>query len=203
MNSKKIIELIASIFILAIFISSYAYITTFAPQPQSQKNTTNTNQPTLYAAGITNASITGYNNLVKLNIQCKNQSEVSNKTSSLLGTLEGNNSISNFYQSSPQSILVQAGSMNTSSLYNYLYTNIGNESMACMQFSTNAEIKLPSQINFTVEGKSFQLPIPSSLQSYSLPINVTQNMEQTIKVRVAVLLTLNGTIYSGPVVSAD
>ncbi len=203
MNGKKIIELIASIFMLAIFISSYAYITTIAPQQQSSNNTTNTTQPTLYAAGVTNASIIGYSDIVKLNIQCKNQSSIANETSSLLGALEGNNSISNFYQSSIQSILVQTGSTNTTSLYNYLYGKMGNDSMACIQFSTNAEVKLPSQMNFTVEGKSFLLPIASSLQSYSLPINMTKNMSPMIKVRVAVLLTLNGTILSGPVVSAD
>ena len=196
MERKKLIEIIGSIFVAAIFLSSYA---AFGNISQSGNNATTTAlSQTYYAVANTNAMVQSYASTFNINITCSNASAVSGTLNSELAGLEKNGSVANFYSQQAAQILVQSGSMSSNALYARLSNDIGSGA-SCTQFSGTANIDLPGRMNFyvTSQRSSVIITIPDSLRAYSLPIPLAGGMGGTLSVSVSALLEQNGTIY-GP-----
>jgi len=203
---KKLIELIGSVFVALIFLSSYA---AFGNTAQSQSNATATVPvQTFYAVAEANATIQSYGSVMNISISCANASRAANAANitniadelkGALAQLESNGSVANFYSSQENQILVQAGSANAYSLFLRLSKGIGS-GVACTRFSGTANITLPSAIGFTVLPQKIKVivELPQSLQSYSLPVTFAENMSGTLRVLVDAYLEPNSTIYGQP-----
>ena len=206
MERKKLIELIGSVFVALIFLSSYA---AFGNTAQSQSNATATVPvQTFYAVAEANATIQSYGSVMNISISCANASRAANAANitniadelkGALVQLESNGSVANFYSSQENQILVQAGSANAYSLFLRLSKGIGS-GVACTRFSGTANITLPSAIGFTVLPQKIKVivELPQSLQSYSLPVTFAENMSGTLRVLVDAYLEPNSTIYGQP-----
>lgn len=194
LQGKKLMEIIGSIFVALIFLSSYAAFGGGAVSP----NTTTTVLPsqTYYASARGTAAITSYAPVLNINISCSNITSVSAKLNSALVSLERNGSVSNFYSQQAAQILVQAGSIASNQIYGLLLSRIGAGS-ACTSFASSANVHLPSRMNFYVPSQktSVLILIPGGLQSASVPVKFAQNMSGAVNVSVSVLLTINGAIY--------
>ena len=196
MERKKLIELIGSIFVALIFLSSYA---AFGNISANASNATTTAQTqTVYAAAVTNATIASYGGTMNINISCSNVTPVSDALNTALTSLEKNGSVSNFYSQQASQVLVQAGNTGAYQLFQELEKDAGTGA-SCTQFSGSANANLPSKINFHVpaEKSSIIIVIPQSMQTHSLPVAFKENMNSTMQVSVSVFLELNGTISAG------
>ncbi len=195
MERKKLIELVGSIFVALIFLSSYAAFGNVSP---SNSNGTTTLRPsqTVYATANGNAIITSYGGVMNINVLCSNVTSVSNSLNSELQVLERNGSVSNFYSQQAAQILVQAGNTSTYPLFLLLYKDTGTYA-SCTNFTSTANVKLPNRMTFYIPSQSTSaiISIPSDMQAYSLPVELHRNMSDTINVTASALLTLNGSIY--------
>jgi hypothetical protein len=206
LERKKLIELIGSVFVALIFLSSYA---AFGNTAQGQSNATTTAQvQTFYAVAEANATIQSYGSVMNISISCAssasasnavNATNVSDELNGALAQLERNGSVANFYSAQANQILVQAGSANAYSLFLRLSRGIGSGT-ACTRFSGTANLSLPGTIGFTVlpQKSKIIVELPQSLQSYSLPVTFAENMSGTLRVLVYAYLEPNGTIYGQP-----
>ncbi len=197
LERKKLIELIGSVFVALIFLTSYAAFGGGAPG-NSTGTTTLTPSQTFYAVANGNATITSYSSVMNIDILCANVSNVSSRISTALQALEKNGSVSNFYSQQAAQMLVQAGNLTTHALFLLLYNDSGSGA-ACTQFTSTANVKLPRNLTFYLpsQGNSAIISIPSSMQAYSVPITLSLNMSSVMKITASTLLTANGTIYGG------
>ncbi len=202
MERKKLIELIGSVFVALIFLSSYAAFGNIS-QSGSNATTTASTPQTFYGSAIGNATITSYSNAMSINITCKNVSSVSGPLNSALTNLEKNGSVSTFSSFQASQIAVDAGSLSTYPLFLQLAGDAG-QGESCTAFTTSANINLPSRMSFHIppqpgitNGQNITITIPSSLQTGSIAITLERNMSTKLRVQVDAAIAVNGSIYGG------
>ncbi len=200
MDRKKMIEFIGALFVAAIFLTSYAAFSS----NNSAANTASTSSTvaTYYAVGNTNAAITGYNNTLFVNVSCKGalQNQTFNKINAIATQLENNGSVLT-YSSSGSGFQIGPQNMNSKSIYDYMYTKLGSNSTNCTVFSTTATVELPGLIQMSVQGQSIAVKVPYSVAVQQISLELNQSMPSTLPLRVAVLITANGTMYGNPSIS--
>ncbi len=192
---KKKIELLASIFVAVIFLTSYA---AFGSNGSNTTTTTVSSNPgqTFYAVGNVTGAITGYGPALSLTMKC-NASAMSNESAmlnDLLANLEANNSISNYYSPTQSQFMIETGNLNSSGAYRYIYPKLTQTEQGCTTFSSQAVLQLAPLAHFTAQGQKIAVPLTGARQ-YGMRLNLTQNMQQSYNLRIAALLTINGTIY--------
>ncbi|MDE1861163.1 MAG: hypothetical protein KGH72_05630 [Candidatus Micrarchaeota archaeon] len=195
MDRRKIIEILGGILVAAIFIFSGVSLANYGGSSTANATTT-INAQTVFAVGYANATITGYYPAMTVDITCKNATLVNSSISILsnaLTTLEGNNSVSDFY-SSNNKISVSSGNSNSIQVYHYLYGMLSTDALNCTRFSGGVSIELPHNITMKVQTQSLKVYIPTSMRAHSLNTNLTMNLSGKIPVKVSALLYLNGTI---------
>jgi hypothetical protein len=188
MDKKKVSEIILSIFVAMIFISSYAIFTN-AGGGQQTTTTTTTAPQTVYGTGYANATLLGYNTTLSIYSACNYTYA---NVSAALSKLERNNSIFSYYYVG-NSTIVDPGKMNTTSVYSYMQRfQSGN----CLSFYAPALIMLPSEINLRIELRNYTVVLPEKLRTQSMDLLLRHNSTSSIRVRIAALVETNGTIYS-------
>ncbi len=196
MERKKLVQLLSSVFIALIFLSSYvAFGDKGIP---SQNPTTTVRAPqTAFSTARGNATIASFGSTLEVSVNCANATDVSSKLDSILADMEKNGTVNNFYSQQSSQILVRVGNSSGYKVYQSLYDSIGSAS-GCTNFvSPEAAIQLPQKMNFYLPSQpaGIIILIPSSLQSYSLPLKLKPDMGSGVNVAVSALLELNGTIY--------
>ena len=193
MEKKKLAELLGAIFVAAIFLSSYASFANQSPQ-----NTTSISSAiaTYYAVGYANASITGYNSILSINIMCRAavQNSTVNRIGSSIASLENNGSVLTS-SANRTGFQVAPGELDSYSIYNYIYRKLDSNSTACASFSTPATVSLPLMINMSVQGQTLGISIPQGAVQQQVNLDLTQNMSRSMRLRVSALITRNGTVY--------
>ena len=191
MNKKQISQFLVALFVAVIFITSYAAFSSFGGTPVTTTKTGHTAPPTLYAAGIANATLVNYTPTLNLTVNCKNTStNVSAKVTALLNKLQANGSVSSVYTFGKNSTLLD-GNDNTIQLYHLISANTNSSS--CLSYSTGGEVRLPRVIKLSVENQVAEVSTNNTL--YTVPVTLSSNLSNTIKVRIGALLTQNGTLY--------
>jgi hypothetical protein len=194
LEKKKIAEIIASIFVAVIFLSSYA---SFGGKI-IHTNVTTTAQipPTFKATASGTATITSFSPTINITIGCQNVTDVSGK---ITGFVDAQNKsvVEISYSPRASQILVTAGTAGSYSLYNSIVQAIGSDAN-CTTFAGSAQVMLPATMNFrssliTAGGASAE--IPGLLRTSSQSILFSGKMSNTINVLVDAILTYNGTIY--------
>ncbi|MDE1873615.1 MAG: hypothetical protein KGI04_00650 [Candidatus Micrarchaeota archaeon] len=194
MERKQLIELIGSIFVAAIFLSSYAAFGNTSLG--NNATTTAAALQTYYAVARGNATIQSYSSVMNVNVSCSNLTAAANRLNSKLITLEQNGSVNNFYSQQAGRVLVQAGNVSTYPLFYKLAESMGDYAV-CTAFTTSVNVELPSKMTFTVSSQktSVTIAIPSNLRAYSVPVTLAGNMSGALPVSATTLLTVNGSIY--------
>jgi hypothetical protein len=193
-EKKKLIELIGSIFVAVIFITSYAAFG--GGRVEVTVTTTAQSQQTFYAIAQGTANIISYGSTMNINVLCQNVTHVSKQINDLLANLESNNSVSYFYSQQAGQIMVQSGKEGTYANYNSISSYI-SANATCTDFTSSATVMIPKTMNFyaPLEKISTMVFIPSNMRNYSTPIKFVKNMSNTVNISVSALLTLNGSIY--------
>jgi hypothetical protein len=190
MDKKQALKLISSLFILLIFIASYAAFDN-APPLNAKANTT-TVPVTFPSIGFANATIIGYGTTSRLYINC-NLSEIYPKLSNTLQKLELNNSLGSYYSPSANLTLLYMGNMTPLELYKYISNEFKNESK-CIEMNATTYLLLPPNAEFNISGKTYSLPIPSKYRNATLSMQVGNY--SSVRLRIFALITENGSIYS-------
>lgn len=200
MEKKKLLELVAAIFIAAIFISSYISLANYN---SGSASSTTTIPQTVYGQGSTNGIIYGYASPISINVACSNSINdnltISN-LSSKLTAMENNNSVSNFYNSN-LNFQVASGNLSPYQIYTYLENTTAPAQFGCINFTGPAELRLPQFINFTVGAQKANLPINASYRNATITLPLSKGINKQVKLRVSVLITVNGTLYGPMTVS--
>ncbi|MDE1823125.1 MAG: hypothetical protein KGH50_02255 [Candidatus Micrarchaeota archaeon] len=192
MERKKLFQVLVTLFIAIIFITSYFSLTNYNT---SSRNKTTSVPPTIFASGILNASVAGYGNILSIAVSCKNDTNSTiNDFSTVLSALEANNSVSTYY-SVGNRITVDLGNFNASALYSYLSQRASQAQLNCSRFSGSAVLLLPSVMKAQVQTSTYNVYIPDSDRRYPLPVTLPLNAANGIKVKVSTLITVNGTVY--------
>lgn len=139
MDNKKKIEAIFSIFIGVIFISSYAVLSSLRSNSGTSSQSTLTTGPvaqTAYLNGYSNALIENYTGIASVYLNCKNSlyNATSTNVSTILTTLEGNNSVSTFYNTQNQ-FSIDLGSYTPLNLYNTLKEKLPSNEINCFNMT--------------------------------------------------------------------
>lgn len=193
---KKILELLVALFVAVIFITGYlasANITGGAPQGSSSSKGKGAPQ-TVYAFGFTNGTIVNYTNELNISISCKNSTTLVNNLTSTISYLEAHNNVSTYFQDGGN-ITILDGTEATNSLYLQLGSAVTNSTSNCVKFSTGAVLSLPSPVKLYVQSQSVSLQLGGAADRYIVPITLANNMSAKVHVRVAALLTSNGSVY--------
>ena len=201
MNRKKTIEFLGALFVAVIFLTSYAAFSSNSPA-----NTTSTSSvvATYYAVGSANGTIAGYNSTLYVNVSCRGAlgNQTINRINAIATDLENNGSVLT-YSSSGNSFQIGPQSMNSKSIYSHIYSSISPNSTSCTGFSTIATVDLPSYIEMNVQGQSIKVAVPGRLSSQQISMQLNQSMPSAIPLRIAALITQNGTIYGSPSISRE
>ncbi len=197
MNRKRLIELIASIFVAVIFLSSYI---SFANINGSGSKSTTTTAPLLgtYAFGFYSAKITNYTGALGISMSCSNktvENESYSGVGNILSRLEQNNSIAGFYPTG-NGYTVQNNSIGILALYKLINSSMNGTANSCLRFSSAFTAHLPPIINFTINQQQYSLPIPLNFSVYQVTVPLPTPKNNTIRLKVAALVSSNGTIYS-------
>ena len=199
MEKKKLIQLLGSIFIAVIFLSSYAI------GMLSTSNSSNASKPKnvelVYATAHASVVFQNFSDVLSISTFC-NSTKNSEIINSSLNALEANGSVATFYPVSQTTQLVDAGNESTYAIFQYLSKRVN---MSCTRFKSSAIALLPSSLSFTVPGSAVSVPvaIPASMRRVSIPVNMTSSMSLKANVTIAAMLTSNATIYNMTVVSID
>lgn len=197
MDIKKLIQILSAVFVAAIFIASYASFGNNGSNLGSGASTTTVAPQTVYGSGNANATVIGYGTTMSIFVKC-DSTGLTNSTiynvSLMLSRLEANNSVSNSFQPNQTTFTVYTGNFDSYRLANYIGTNIGTNSSACLSYKGQTDLELPSNVTFAVQGQTVQLPIPQSLRRLGIfatlkPINAQ------VPLRISALLTSNGMIF--------
>lgn len=202
MDRNKIIVSLASLFLVVIFISAYAFSNTNY-NPSGPKQTTTVLPSELYfAVGYANATITGYGNVMYVNATCREPlaNYTLNSLNNTLNTLENNNSIFSFYTTG-RKVAIDAGTLNGTSLYNYLYSRLNASEENCSLFSVTALAMLPKVVSMEIQTQKFQVAMPNSSRNFSIPVLLNKTAVSKVEVKVSALLTQNATVYGNVSVS--
>ncbi|MEM0201286.1 MAG: hypothetical protein QXD23_02670 [Candidatus Micrarchaeaceae archaeon] len=211
MENKKKIEVIFSLFIGAIFISSYAVLSSLQISTSSvSTNNTSASIPlnTIYLNGYSNALIENYTGIVSILVLCnKYFNQTSANITNILTTLEGNNSVSTFYQT--QKVFnIDLGQYTPILLYNHLKSVLPSNELSCINLNATAQLTMPQYVNFTLTtgnvGKPEVFPIllPNNTREIYLNVSVPSN-SLLVPVDVAVLVYKNGTVYQSSITKSD
>ncbi|MGC8676120.1 MAG: hypothetical protein ACP5T3_01200 [Candidatus Micrarchaeia archaeon] len=199
MEKKKLIELIGSLFVAFIFISSYAAYGIGSGSGGAKPNRTSSNTTLYYGAGFTTANVENYSSVFSVSMaNCTARySALFNAT---LQNLSASGSIAGSYQAGPSLISIEAGNESASKLLNYL-SSISNKS--CTRFLASAIVELPSNVSFyfSVANRSIALPIPESMRYGHINVLFSPQLK-TVNVSVSALVTEQGIIRNISVSSA-
>lgn len=195
MEKKKWIELLGSVFVAVIFLSSYA---AFSNKSVSTNTTTTiTQSPTFLAEAKGTARVLSYAPLMTIMVQCKDASNVTKQINDFLNTQNKSVVALTPYpgENSSQTV-VTSGELGTYYLYNSVSENLGANAN-CTEFSTAAEILLPSSMSFVAlqESGSAVIQLPGEFRNYSMPVLMASDMANTMNVLVYAILTENGAIH--------
>ncbi len=199
MDRKKLIEFLGALFVALIFLSSYA---AFASNSAQNSTSTSVNVATYYAVGFANATVTGYNGILFVNVSCQKslQNETFNKVDAAASALEANGSALSSSASS-SGFQIAPGNLNSYAIYQNIYKAIGANGTACTSFSTLATVTLPSLLNMSVQGQKIRISVPAASAQQQVDLSLTQNAIIRIPVRASALITQNGIIYGGITIS--
>ncbi|MGC8628864.1 MAG: hypothetical protein ACP5T4_01480 [Candidatus Micrarchaeia archaeon] len=188
MEKRKLLELLGSLFIAFIFLSSYA---AFGGGPSGNQKTkaTTTAARQFYGYGFANVSIVNYTNVFTLENFCNGS--VANSINTTLQKFTNTGAVSDYYSLSPSSFSVEAGNVSAYSLLIY-FSNITG---SCAKYTATAKVQLPKAISFYFPSlsRSLNLTIPDSYRISSLSINFSRNTSK-IPVTVMAFVWQNGTI---------
>jgi hypothetical protein len=188
LEKKKIVEIIGSVFVALIFLSSYA---SFGSRNISTGNGTTTVMPTTFPAKANGvANIIAYSPNLDLTINCQNVTRVSDEVMSFIDA-QNSSAVERSFSLQASQITVVSGTLGTYSIYNSISQAMG-EDANCTVFATTAQILLPVRMSF---GGTL-ISIPNSLRSFSQQVVFSKNMSTTMNVMVDAILTLNGSIYN-------
>ncbi len=195
MDRKKLMELVAALFIAVIFISSYISLTSY-----NATQATTSVPGTAYAQAISTARLTHYSSPMVVDISCQN-STAKNHTSDIvnatLSALESNSLVLNFY-SVGTNISIAPENMDSYSIYSLLQNRTGSSGAACMKGYATAYISLPQQLNITITGgQQLAIPVPGSYANESVYLEMNRTIGSVLYVKESMLVTQNGSIY-GP-----
>ena len=195
------IEFVGALFVAVIFLTSYA---AFSSNSAATTTSTSSTVATYYAVGSTNAAITGYNNTLFVNVSCKGtlQNQTFDKINAIATQLENNGSVLT-YSSSGNSFQIGPQNMNSKSIYEYMYAKLSSNSTNCTVFSTTATVELPGLIQMDVQGQSIAVNVPYGVAMQQISLKLNQSMASSLPLRVAVLVTANGTVYGSPSISRE
>ena len=196
MDRKKAIEFVGALFVAVIFVTSYA---AFSSQSQTSTTSTSSAVATYYAVGYANAAIVGYNSTLFVNTTCKGAlgNQTVNRINAIATALENNGSVLTF-SSSGSNFQIGPLAMNSKKIYDYVYSKLDANSTDCTLFSTTATVELPGSINMSVQGQKLAVSIPSSIAMQQIDLKLNQSVPSALPLRVAVLVTQNGTVYGSP-----
>ncbi|MFI5412889.1 MAG: hypothetical protein ACHQX1_03275 [Candidatus Micrarchaeales archaeon] len=194
MDRKRIWEIIVSIFIAVIFIASYA---SFGNNNNTATTTSTSIVPqTVYGVGTTNVIVKGYGQLMYVNINCTDKTllnSTSYEVSNVLGKLELNNSISNYFATNQSSFNVYNNKLTSLQIETYVDSTLSNSSRVCTNFKSELNVSLPLSVKFSVGGQKTSVYVPPSQQNATLTGKIL-NVGDSIPVRISALLTAkNGT----------
>jgi len=200
MEKKKIIQLLGSIFIAVIFLSSYA-IGMLSTSNSSNNAPKPKNVELVYATAHASVAFQNFSGVLLISTFC-NSTKNSEIINSSLTALKANGSVTTFYPVSQTTQLVEAGNESTYAIFQYLSKHVN---MSCTRFNSKAMVFLPSSLSFTVPGSAVSVPVvvPASMRRIPIPVNMTNNMSLKANVTIAAMLTSNATIYNMSVVSID
>jgi hypothetical protein len=197
LEKKKLIELLAAVFIAVIFVSSYA---AFGNSGGIAKTSTTTIPGTIQIHGSAQGSIVSYGDVLDVNVSCANASAVSGSLSGYLAALEKNGSIDNFYSPADNEVLVQTGNYSLLKAYGAIAAKLGRNANCTGFAATQATVQIPSAINATYEGGAAKIPIPNALRNYTRQVALSKGMSNSIGVSVYALVTQNGTIFNNQII---
>ncbi len=199
MERKKLAELVLALLIAATFVSSYVSLSNYAPKGAA----TTTIPQTVYAQGNANGIITGYGSPILITVACPNsinENATIANVSSVLTSMENNNSVSNVYNAN-NNFQVASGTLSSYSVYSYFKNSANATRFNCLNVTGPARIALPSSIYMTIGSQSVNLPVNASYQNASISMSLSKNIGTQLKLRVSVLVTVNGTFYGPMTVS--
>jgi hypothetical protein len=194
MERKRLMQFIFALFIAVIFVTSYAAFDNFGGAQNAAANKSQQAPPTVYAAGLANATLTNYTQSLNITVLCKNGSaNLTGRINNLLGVLETNGSVASYVPFGDNDTVLD-GNANTLSLYDYISSRTNTTALPCVYYNTGGVVYLPASIKLSVEGQSATLQLGNK-RTYVVPVRLTSNLSATLKVRVAALLTANGSVY--------
>ncbi|MGI0141598.1 MAG: hypothetical protein ACREBF_03040 [Candidatus Micrarchaeales archaeon] len=203
MEAKKIKQVVLAIFVAVIFIASYASFGNSGSNLGTGSTTTTIAPQTVYASGTTNGTVIGYGSIMSILLSCAPPTllnSTSNSVSSLLSKLLANNTINNFYLPNQSSFTIYVNQLNPYQLSTYVTSSLTNSSRACLTFKGQTDISIPSNITVTVQTQKAKLSIPANMRNYTILMKIAA-LNTKIPLRVAMLVTTNGTIFGNLSVS--
>ncbi len=189
-------EIVGSIFVAIIFLTSYAAFGSNSSTNNGATTATTSIPQTVYATATSTAALLSYGQVININVACSKSQNVSSKLNDVLDLMEKNGSVSNFYSEESSQVLVQAANNQTYGIYQAISQGIGSGAN-CTTFTAQANIELPSQINFFFpENNEHQvLVLPGSVRKQAVQASLSQYTGNTINVSISTLVTVNGSIY--------
>lgn len=195
MNRKKIAELIIALLIAAMFVSSYISLTTYG----NQGSATTTVPQTVFGQASATGFITSYQTPLSITVACANSihnNATITNMSLVLGNMENNNSISNFYNSN-NNFQVAGGNITIYQVYTYFQKSPNATRFNCLNFTSPARIYLPPFLNMSIGAQKVEITLNGTQRNVSLTTSLSKGINTKVKLRIGALITSNGTVY-GP-----
>lgn len=196
LEKKKLIELLAAIFIAVIFVSSYAAFGAGQGSAPSQGATTTVQGTEI--SGVAVASVVSYGRILDVNVTCGNASAVTANAEALMNSLMGNGSVESSNPVADNEISVLLGNYTATEAYNALATDLGSNAACTRVVATEATVQLPSAVSVIYGGGSIKIAIPADLRNYTEPIRLSNATGGKVGVAVAMLVSNSGTIADAP-----
>lgn len=192
MEKKKLIELVAAIFIAVIFISSYAAFG--GNSGPAAKATTTTVPQLVYVSGAAKADVVSYGKGININVMCPDSSAINSSLETFLVSLTSNGLVSG---SGIGLQTIELGNATAPEMYSILAAKLGKNATCTQIVATQATVELPSRINVTYAGGSTAIFIPPSQRNYTEALNLTNSTGQKIGVWVETFVTENNGMVTG------
>lgn len=205
MERKQLAKVGLAVLTAVIFLSSYYTLVNLTPSTtHTTKAKASAPPSTVYVVGYANATVSGYGDTMNITVSCRgsNGTDTTSQINKVVAALEQNSSVYNTY-SIGDTVLIEAGNMNTTSIYHYISSQLNSTSSACVRFSSLADLTLPDAVSLHVGSQSFTTPIPQNFRNQTLPATFQSSMPKSMGVKISALVTLNNTIYSLNVTSAQ
>lgn len=196
MDRKKLMKILVAVFFAVIFVVSYSTVFNFGA-PVAGTTTVPAEKPALYATGYDNATVFGYAPFMNISVSCGSAALDGNVIADISGvvsSLQANNTVSTFYPLG-NTIVVESGSANTFDIYNRVLGRLNATEGGCVGFSSGVLAMLPQQIMLDANSNIVHLALTNSSRNYEFSAAFSNSMSETVPVRIAALLTSNGTLY--------